>query len=422
MKLGRILNKLTDHPIFDLCTLFVLVGVTLYSPIAWVFRNHFQIDLVFFDCIASALLFIYVLLHEFQRREKKFDYLRHHFIFQLAQFACVPLGFIFSYFDIEYVWQIQVQSIHLLIFPFLYQKFHHYHLHGRLVRWHQVLFVIFFAMVILNLLACNWILIRPFKEDSDLFSTYVAAVYWLITTLATVGYGDIVPITNMERIFTISIMLMGVASYGVIIGFVSQLILAQDKRKQTEKDLLEHLEAFLKHYRIPTVLRHETHRLFRHIVSETAAENDQLILNKLPPAFRRKIESYMYIRPISQLKLFHGCSEECLIEIANALEGDFVSAGKNVFITGDPGKEMYLIVYGKIRIHRGDKLIAELHNGECFGEMALVAGESRSADATAETICDLRKLGKEKFDMFVEKYPELKKNLHEIIRQRKNEP
>ena len=46
---------------------------------------------------------------------------------------------------------------------------------------------------------------------------YVTSIYWAITTMITVGYGDIVPITKTERIFAMFIMILacGVFAYTV---------------------------------------------------------------------------------------------------------------------------------------------------------------------------------------------------------------
>jgi CRP/FNR family transcriptional regulator, cyclic AMP receptor protein len=64
--------------------------------------------------------------------------------------------------------------------------------------------------------------------------------------------------------------------------------------------------------------------------------------------------------------------------------------GTLLFHEGDPGREMFIIQKGKIQVRKkvgaGEKILAELGEGEFFGEMALLMGMNRSA--TVEVIED----------------------------------
>jgi CRP/FNR family transcriptional regulator, cyclic AMP receptor protein len=64
--------------------------------------------------------------------------------------------------------------------------------------------------------------------------------------------------------------------------------------------------------------------------------------------------------------------------------------GTILFQEGDPGREMFIIQKGKVQVRKkvgaGEKILAELGEGEFFGEMALLMGMNRSA--TVEVIED----------------------------------
>jgi CRP-like cAMP-binding protein len=64
--------------------------------------------------------------------------------------------------------------------------------------------------------------------------------------------------------------------------------------------------------------------------------------------------------------------------------------GTILFREGDPGHEMFIIQKGKVRVRKrvgdAEKVLAELSDGEFFGEMALLMGMDRSA--TVEVLED----------------------------------
>ena len=53
---------------------------------------------------------------------------------------------------------------------------------------------------------------------------YAAALYWAVTTMSTTGYGDILPMTNLERSYALVVMLIGVVVSALVFGVLGQII------------------------------------------------------------------------------------------------------------------------------------------------------------------------------------------------------
>ncbi|MGK0367095.1 MAG: voltage-gated potassium channel Kch, partial [Thermoproteota archaeon] len=101
------------------------------------------------------------------------------------------------------------------------------------------------ALTIIHWIACGWISINHL-QGADIITIYNKAIYWAITTLTTIGYGDITPKTNLGRSYTMIIMILGVGTYGVVIGNVSRMIMLADKSKEERKEKFNDLNLFMK--------------------------------------------------------------------------------------------------------------------------------------------------------------------------------
>jgi CRP/FNR family cyclic AMP-dependent transcriptional regulator len=99
------------------------------------------------------------------------------------------------------------------------------------------------------------------------------------------------------------------------------------------------------------------------------------------------------------------------------------NAGQMIFLMGSPGDSMMAVLNGKVRISlssAGGKEIAlaTLQEGEVFGEIAMLDGKERTADARAITDCDLAILERRDVLAFLEKHPSACLRLVEVFCQR----
>jgi CRP-like cAMP-binding protein len=81
--------------------------------------------------------------------------------------------------------------------------------------------------------------------------------------------------------------------------------------------------------------------------------------------------------------IFSATPEEDLIEVASIVEEVEYKKGKDIFVKGDIGTSMYIIVEGQVRVHDEGKKIADLGEKTVFGELAALDPEPRMATVTA---------------------------------------
>jgi CRP-like cAMP-binding protein len=98
-------------------------------------------------------------------------------------------------------------------------------------------------------------------------------------------------------------------------------------------------------------------------------------------------------------------------------------AGETVFAMGSPGDQMMALLSGTIRISvpfsEGKELfLATIQSGEIFGELAVLDGNERSADAMAETACTVAVLDRSDILSFFERNPSVWPKLVKLLVQR----
>jgi CRP/FNR family cyclic AMP-dependent transcriptional regulator len=120
----------------------------------------------------------------------------------------------------------------------------------------------------------------------------------------------------------------------------------------------------------------------------------------------------MTVETLRQVPLFESLDDATARELCGLIETVDCPANQVLFHAGDVGDAMYVIESGKVRIcvqaRDGHEMtLAELGRGDFFGEMALLDGERRSADAVVAEDARLALLSREHFLSFMRSSPDV---------------
>jgi len=110
---------------------------------------------------------------------------------------------------------------------------------------------------------------------------------------------------------------------------------------------------------------------------------------------------------IRQIPLFKTLNEESIADLSASLRRMSLKQGKTLFHKGDEGTALYIVQKGTIKIvlpsRIGDEIIVTIFSeGDFFGEMALLDGEPRSADAIAIEASEVYVLKRNDFLVFLQ--------------------
>jgi CRP/FNR family cyclic AMP-dependent transcriptional regulator len=115
-------------------------------------------------------------------------------------------------------------------------------------------------------------------------------------------------------------------------------------------------------------------------------------------------------RLLGKCTLFSGLSAEERATIAERARVRTFNAGETIFAMGSAGDQMMAVLSGTVRIsvpsaEGKELLLALIRPGEIFGELTVLDGKERSADAIAETACTLAALYRQDILSFFERNP-----------------
>lgn len=94
---------------------------------------------------------------------------------------------------------------------------------------------VFLTFVLLMVIIIGSVMYLVEGDQNQSFSSIPRAVYWAVVTLTTVGYGDIIPVTNLGQFLSAIVMIMGYAIIAVPTGIVSAEMVSEQSRKLTNR-------------------------------------------------------------------------------------------------------------------------------------------------------------------------------------------
>jgi voltage-gated potassium channel len=341
-------------------------------------------------------------------------YLRRWFLVDLV--AALPWSWLFS-----------IPLLQLLRFAklpriaqFLYHQRHgelHYNPFFRLVR-----FVFWFGLTA-HWLACGWLALRSPAPDMPEMSQYLHALYWCVTTLTTVGYGDVIPTTDAQKVYTMVVMVLGVGVYGYVIGNVATLLANIDLAKAHYISTMERLSTFMRYRNIPLPLQRRVYDYYTYLWENRLGYDESNVLDELPLSLRTEVSLVLRRDFIARVPFLQGASHDLVRDLALELRPVVYTPGDYIVHAGEIGHHMYFISRGTVEVIAADghTIYGTLKDGDFFGEIALLFSQSRTASIRALDYCDLYSLDKDTFEQVLSRHPEFAMHIRDTAQQRRDQ-
>jgi len=188
------------------------------------------------------------------------------------------------------------------------------------------------------------------------FGSIPASLYWAITTLTTVGYGDVTPHTGLGRLIAGLVMVFGLAFYAIPIGIVASAFTSEIHRRD-----------FVVRYGL-----------------------------------------------VARVPLFEGLDPDIVGEISRMLRAMVVDKGTVISHKGEKADGLYFIVSGDAVAYFDGREVA-IPAGGFFGEISLLRKTFRDVTVVAKTSCKIMILETHDFQHLLTVRPYVKERLDELV-------
>lgn len=291
-------------------------------------------------------------------------------------------------------------------------------------------FFIFWVLMLAHWVACGWLGldgvdgILPLPDGAPLThaDTYLRSLYWTITTLTTVGYGDISPGPDTwQLLYTMAVMMLGVGVYGYVIGNMATLLTNIDVARASHTKKVEAVTAFMKDHDIPPTLQQRVQDYFAYLWEAQKGGDSQQILAPLPKSLQVELTLQLNRRIIETVPMFEGASDAFVRDLVSHLQAKIYTPGDFVVSYGEMGGEMFFIHRGRVQVVGEDQetVYATLTDGDFFGERSLLLDEPRTANVVAIDYCEVYSIGKATFDRVLEHFPEFDRQIRQTVARRR---
>ncbi|XP_074544663.1 voltage-gated inwardly rectifying potassium channel KCNH6-like [Halichoeres trimaculatus] len=258
---------------------------------------------------------------------------------------------------------------------------------------------------------------KPYNESiagsgPSIRDKYVTALYFTFSSLTSVGFGNVSPNTNSEKIFSICVMLIGALMYASIFGNVSAIIQRLYSGTARYHAQMMRVREFIRFHQIPNPLRQRLEEYFQHAWSYTNGIDMNAVLKGFPECLQADICLHLNRTLLQNCKAFKGSTKGCLRALAMRFRTTHAPPGDTLVHAGDLITALYFISRGSIEILKGDVVVAILGKNDIFGEPINLCGlpGKSSADVRALTYCDLHKIYRDEMMEVLDMYPEFCKD------------
>jgi CRP-like cAMP-binding protein len=270
----------------------------------------------------------------------------------------------------------------------------------------SILLMFLYSVLLIVWSSAGWNALRPGESG-------VISVYWAITTLSTVGYGDVTPEDFVETTYALVVGAVGAVFTAAVVANVTSFFHDAELSEHNYEHKMNCIKRFVERHKIPHDSAQRVIEYFDYIDQEQDGLNESVILREsIPDHLASNVLVHITQPMVDACDFFADCESGLIRKIMTSLEQVFFGAQYMVLTSHVPSNNMYFIKKGMVHLMKEDdkdksvKIIRKLDANDSFAEGCLVEyWEKNPFLAQTASECELWALKRSVFQQILVQFP-----------------
>ncbi|EAR88861.2 cyclic nucleotide-binding domain protein (macronuclear) [Tetrahymena thermophila SB210] len=206
----------------------------------------------------------------------------------------------------------------------------------------------------------SWI--TKFQDQSfSTFELYLLSLYYIIITMTTIGYGDITPVTQYERMFIALVALIATNICAYSFSQINEIVKYEKSKNENFNNMMHGLNHSMNKLELDMSLQHKVRKYFEFQYKQDieGAQGQEQLLEQLPSSLKNEVLLQTNNEAIQSISLFSNFSSDCQKEISLNIKQKYFKPDELIFNENEVNDKLFYVISGNVQTTLGISLKIE---------------------------------------------------------------